>query len=77
MILDRQSTDLDLGYGNKVLGLALYKAKELGINKVLLTCDSTNTASRKVIEKNGGVLQDEIIIEQDKPTKLRFWIEIK
>lgn len=61
------------GYGTHMLGLALQKAKVLGIDRVLITCDADNIGSRKVIEKNGGVLQDEIEVE-GAPI-LRFWIE--
>ncbi len=64
------------GYGNKILEFALPKAKELGINCVLLTCDATNVASRKVIEKNGGVLENQVPNPQTGIDKLRFWIDI-
>lgn len=37
----------------KNFGAALHKAKTLGIEKVLVTCDATNLASKKVIEANG------------------------
>ena len=43
-------------------------AAERGIDPVLVTCDETNDASRKVIEANGGILED---LRGDK---LRFWI---
>jgi predicted acetyltransferase len=33
-----------------------------------VTCDVTNIASRKVIEANGGVLEDE------RHGKLRYWV---
>jgi predicted acetyltransferase len=65
-----------LGYGNKILELALPKAKELGIDRVLLTCDVTNTASRKIIEKNGGVLENQIPNPETGVDKLRYWIDI-
>jgi predicted acetyltransferase len=64
------------GYGNKALELVLPKARALGLEKVLITCDSTNTASRKIIGKNGGVLENEIPGEGGKPSKLRFWIKL-
>ena len=63
------------GYGFKILELALPRAKELGISRVLITCDATNTASRKIIEKNGGVLQDTVSNPETGVDKLRFWIE--
>jgi predicted acetyltransferase len=65
-----------LGYGEKALKLALPKAKALGLDRVLLTCDSTNVGSRKIIEANGGVLENEIPGEEGKPSKLRFWINL-
>ena len=37
---------------------ALPVARSLGIDQALLTCDQDNLASRKVIEANGGVLED-------------------
>lgn len=63
------------GYGFKILEFALLKAKELGIARVLVTCDATNTASRKIIEKNGGVLEDMVSNPETGVDKLRFWVE--
>lgn len=60
------------GYGSEILRLALSKASNFGIQKVLITCDENNIASRKIIEKNGGKLQDEI--EVNGIPILRFWI---
>ena len=48
------------GYATAMLRDALPVAHRLGIDPALLTCDPDNTASRKVIEHNGGVLQDEL-----------------
>lgn len=63
------------GYGGKILELALLKAKKLGIKKVLVTCDETNIASRKIIEHCGGVLENAGFQGKDKPKKLRYWID--
>lgn len=60
------------GYGSLILKLALPKALKLGIEKALITCAVGNEYSRKIIEKNGGVL-----IKNDKvaePGSLRFWV---
>ncbi len=64
------------GYGEKILALALPKARELGIERVLLTCDETNVASRKIIEKNGGVLENKVPNPETGVAKLRFWIDL-
>ncbi len=64
-----------LGYGKRILALALMKAKELGIKKVLLTCDDDNIGSRKIIEVNGGMLEDRTV--HNGKMKRRYWIDIK
>ncbi len=43
-----------MGYGTLQLKLLLQKAKELGIENALLTCNVNNIASYRVMEKNGG-----------------------
>lgn len=65
------------GYGGEILALGLQKAKELGIPRVLVTCNATNVASRKIIEKNGGVLENQVPNPETGVDKLRFWIENK
>lgn len=48
------------GYAVEMLKLALPICKAYGDSKVLLTCDKANEASRKVIRRNGGILENEI-----------------
>ena len=66
------------GFGTKMLALALKKAKQLKLEKVLITCDDTNPASARVIEKNGGVLENKVTnIIDDKPVVTRrYWIDL-
>lgn len=64
------------GYGTEMLRLALSETRVLGIKKVLITCDESNSGSRKIIEANGGVLQDIIQLDfRDGPT-MRWWIDL-
>lgn len=56
------------GHATRALGLMLTVAAAHRIADVLVTCDEDNVASRKVIEANGGVLEDA------RNGKLRFWI---
>lgn len=67
-----------LGYGTKMLALALKKAKEMGLDRVLITCDEDNSGSAKVIENNGGVLEN--IVENNVNGKQihtkRYWIDL-
>lgn len=67
------------GYGSELLKLGLEKAKELiEDNKVLLTCDDDNIGSAKIIEKNGGVLENKVenIDGKEKFLTRRYWIEL-
>lgn len=62
------------GYGNKILELGLPLAKQLGINQVILNCESTNIRSQKVIKLNNGVLFKTIV--EDGKVYNQFIIEI-
>lgn len=62
------------GYGTKILELALVKAKQLGLKKVLITCYEANIASIKIIEKNKGRFHDKVLDEDE--AKLRYWIDL-
>jgi predicted acetyltransferase len=65
------------GVASQMLHLALPIAKKLGLSEVLLTCDDTNIASIKVIEKNGGVLEEIKFYEEGKPLKRYYWIDLQ
>lgn len=63
------------GYGKLLLKEVLAKSKELNINKILMTCDDDNIASAKVIESQGGVLENKIFEETIQKKIRRYWIE--
>lgn len=63
------------GFATKQLALALEKAKELGIERALITCDRENVASRQVILNNGGVPDTPFTEESGKVVE-RFWIDL-
>jgi predicted acetyltransferase len=56
------------GHATAMLANALPIAAGMGIDPVLITCDVDNVASRRVIEVNGGVYENE------RFGKLRFWV---
>jgi predicted acetyltransferase len=45
------------GYATEMLKLLLDMAYERGLNEVILTCDTDNLPSRRVIEKCGGAFE--------------------
>ena len=65
------------GYATRMLALVLEKARQRGLTRVLITCDKTNTASARVIQKNGGVLDSEGYSPRAKRVTQRYWIELE
>lgn len=64
------------GYGTLILKLTLEKARALGLERVLVTCDTDNIGSARIIEKNGGVLENNMISPRSGKLISRYWIEI-
>lgn len=69
------------GYGTELLRIGLIKAKGLITeDKVLVTCDDNNTGSAKVIENNGGILENKVTNRDeygDEVLTRRYWIRIR
>ena len=61
------------GYATKILADSLELLRAMGVGKVLVTCDDSNLASAKVIEKCGGVLEN-IIETEDGERVRRYWL---
>lgn len=62
------------GIATKMISLALDECRNLGINKVLMVCDKGNIGSAKSIENNGGILENEVVV--DGVMEQRFWIDL-
>ena len=62
------------GYAIEQLRLGLIEAKNLGLEKVLVTCDKSNIASAKTIKKVGGILENEVISSDTNESVQRYWI---
>jgi predicted acetyltransferase len=67
------------GYGRLILRLLLERYRQLGEERVLISCASDNTPSRKIIEANGGVFESEIQSRDSvgyPELRSRFWIDL-
>lgn len=67
------------GYGTEVLNQIVSICHQYGEEKVLLTCDMINSASQKIIVKNGGVLEntvDDTVGLSKSGIILRYWIMV-
>lgn len=62
------------GYAKEMVRQNLQNCKELDIVKVLITCNTDNIASEKVIVANGGVFEKNI--EVDGCRMKRYWIVV-
>ena len=75
------------GYGKMILNLALAESRSMNLGKVMVTCDSDNTASKKIIEGNGGRFESAMKMDSkafraegrqphNQVKKLRYWIDL-
>ena len=62
------------GYARQILSRSVERLRSAGVERVLVTCDETNTASASVIEQCGGVLED-VRENGDGPPKRRYWFD--
>ena len=64
------------GYAAQMLKAALLKCRELGLEKVLITCIRGNEGSKRTILKNGGSYES-TVYEPDEDIYLeRYWISL-
>ncbi len=63
------------GVATAMIALALEECRRLGINRVLMVCDKDNVGSARSIQKNGGVLENEIL--DDGVWEQRYWIDLE
>lgn len=62
------------GVATRMIAMALEECRRLGIKRVLMVCDKDNIASARSIQKNGGVLENEL---DDGGTVIqRYWIDL-
>ena len=59
-----------LGHASRALGLTLDRAREIGLDRVLITCDEDNIGSARTIESQCGVF------ERVVKDKRRYWIDL-
>lgn len=64
------------GYAKEMLRMALPFCREIGINKVMITCIDGNIGSEKTILANGGVYEYTIHEPNEKEDLKRFWITL-
>ena len=64
------------GYATEMLKQSLDYARLLGLDKVLITCDTDNIGSMNVIKNNDGVYENTSDDPNLKIQKNRYWIDL-
>ena len=64
------------GYAKEMLRITLPFCREIGLNKVLITCTDGNIGSEKTILANGGVYESTVHEPNENKNLKRFWINL-
>ncbi len=62
------------GFGTAVCALALEWHRRKGLTRVLITCDTDNAASARIIQKNGGKFENEVTSHWSGKPVSRYWV---
>ena len=62
------------GYATEMLAAGLEKCRERGMERVLVCCRPANEGSRRVILRNGGVLENTVWVPDRETWLERYWI---
>lgn len=65
------------GYAKEQLRLSFPYCKKLGLDKVLISCESNNPGSRRTILENGGVYESTVHEPEADIDLERYWITIR
>ena len=64
------------GYGTLQLSMILEECRQMGLSRVMITCDSDNIGSYKIIEANGGILTGNAISPKSSKKVNHYWITL-
>ena len=64
------------GYAREMLRLGLERCRELGLERVMVSCAEGNEGSERTIRANGGVYESSEYEPEAKLWLKRFWIEL-
>ena len=65
------------GYGTHLCALTIEEARKTKrYKRLLITCDTKNTGSASIIEKNSGILENHIISPRTGRQVSRYWVQL-
>ncbi|MCR5066675.1 MAG: GNAT family N-acetyltransferase [Erysipelotrichaceae bacterium] len=65
------------GYASAMLKKALDICRQMGLERVMISCYEDNEASRRTILKNGGVYESTAIEPDSQRPLQRYWIDLR
>ena len=65
------------GIASRMIAAMIPTARELGLERLLLTCDATNIGSHRAMEKNGAIMEREEWYEPTQRVQRWYWIELQ
>jgi len=65
------------GYGTRICALTLERARRIDIRRALITCDTDNLASARIIRKNGGMFAGEGRSPRTRKPVSRYWVDLE
>ena len=64
------------GYATAMLAMAKDICRGMGMEKILVSCHKENIASARTIQKNGGVLENEVMDHRNGEILQRYWVKL-
>ena len=65
------------GYGRLILQFTLEQARQLGLHRVLITCNTENSAAARTIKDNGGILENDVCSTESGKLVSRYWVDLR
>lgn len=65
-----------IGYAKEMFKQSLGYCENLGLRRILVTCNDNNEASWRVIEHFGGSLENKILDVEENELIRRYWVDI-
>lgn len=64
------------GYATAIVRQGLSFCRELGLEKIMITCSDDNEASWRIIEKIGGKDYEKFVDETDNKVARKYWVKL-
>jgi len=64
------------GCATAMLAMAKDICRSRGMEKILISCHKENIASARIIQKNGGILENEVVDHRNGEVLQRYWITV-